>query len=469
MTTQTEITKKPLSGMLKTFWGIGDLGFQLMVSVGMYYLAFFLTDVAKLPLGVAALCSTLPSIFDFALSPTYGAVIELVKPMRWGKFRSWLILTIPLLLFLHPLQYTLIGNTAVASVIIVACACLSRPCQNIPWNANYAIVAEIAAGPEDIVMLNSRRVFWTGISSFIWSTCNVAVIGFFSGLFNSEIAGYTGLQFVCALAMVLGYFAHFKMTQGYEKLPSEEAAAETSAVKKEKTKLSDLLRNLGQNPQLLAFLIGDYGTQAAGFIATGTIAYMFTYVIQDFPMMTICLTATSIATLVGSFIAPLLGRKLSSRSLILLACFGSAALTFSKFFLWGNAWLYIAGNVIAAVPIAFINIAKQSIYADLAVLGEYRTHKDVKGFVIGMQTVPLKLGSLSRGAIIAFALAAINYVAGADPTPELQQGITTLAVIVPSAGYAFTGLVAALFVKLPASKVQEMKAEIAARKAAGTE
>gem|GEM_PF-4581121 len=30
MSAQTETTKKPLSNTIKTFWGIGDMGFTLM-------------------------------------------------------------------------------------------------------------------------------------------------------------------------------------------------------------------------------------------------------------------------------------------------------------------------------------------------------------------------------------------------------------------------------------------------------
>ena len=80
--------KKPLSPALKTFYGIGDLGFSLMTSVGMYFQTYFLTDVAGFNLALVGLIITIPGIFDAVFAPVYGAIIDAVKPMKWGKYRS---------------------------------------------------------------------------------------------------------------------------------------------------------------------------------------------------------------------------------------------------------------------------------------------------------------------------------------------------------------------------------------------
>lgn len=115
-------SKKPLSNSLKRFYGVGDLGFSLMTSVGMYFQMFFLTDVAAFDLALAATIVTIPNVLDAIFSGVYGAVIDGVKPMRWGKLRSWLIVTPPLVVIFMTLQYTKIGSDAVAAAIIIASA-----------------------------------------------------------------------------------------------------------------------------------------------------------------------------------------------------------------------------------------------------------------------------------------------------------------------------------------------------------
>jgi Na+/melibiose symporter-like transporter len=117
---------------------------------------------------------------------------------------------------------------------------------------------------------------------------------------------------------------------------------------------------------------------------------------------------------------------------------------------------------------ALTNISKQSIYADLAVLGDYKTGQDVKGFVIGLQTVPLQWASMARTIAITAGLALIGYTAGTAPTPAIKSGLVILSIVVPALGTLFCGLIVLFFVRLPREKVLEMKQEIAARKAAAS-
>ena len=72
--------KKPLSPALKTFYGIGDLGFSLMTSVGMYFQTYFLTDVAGFNLALVGLIITIPCIFDAVFAPVYGEVRQAPVP-----------------------------------------------------------------------------------------------------------------------------------------------------------------------------------------------------------------------------------------------------------------------------------------------------------------------------------------------------------------------------------------------------
>ena len=82
--------KKQLSKALKTFFGVGDLGFNWMTNIETYYFAYFLTNVAQFPMAMVTMVQTIGSVIDAALSWVYGIMLNKIKPLKWGRYRSWL-------------------------------------------------------------------------------------------------------------------------------------------------------------------------------------------------------------------------------------------------------------------------------------------------------------------------------------------------------------------------------------------
>ena len=134
----------PKSGLTKSiryFYGIGDMFFALMTSVYSYYLTFYYTNVAMLSLGTVALLVSVSSIFDSATAWVYGAVINSTKPMKWGRYRSWLVVITWLLPVTSFLLYCRIGKSeAVATVFFFIAMFASRIVQNFPYTANVAMI-----------------------------------------------------------------------------------------------------------------------------------------------------------------------------------------------------------------------------------------------------------------------------------------------------------------------------------------
>ena len=77
--------KKPVSKGLKTFFGVGDLGFNWMTNIETYYYAYFLTNIAQFPLALVTVIQTIGSVIDAALSWTYGIMLNKMKPLLWDK------------------------------------------------------------------------------------------------------------------------------------------------------------------------------------------------------------------------------------------------------------------------------------------------------------------------------------------------------------------------------------------------
>lgn len=105
-----EQKKKGLSGALKKFYGVGDCGFTLMSNIESYYFSFFLTNLAQFSLPMVTFITTVSSTVDALLSWIYGAILNSIKPMKWGRYRSWLIAIPWLVPFLYAFQFIKIGD-----------------------------------------------------------------------------------------------------------------------------------------------------------------------------------------------------------------------------------------------------------------------------------------------------------------------------------------------------------------------
>ena len=75
-------------------YGLPSFGFQLFVNMEVFYFAAFLTDFAKLPMALVGTVLMITSIFDILWVPTAGVLLE-KSNMKWGKYRSWLLVGPP--------------------------------------------------------------------------------------------------------------------------------------------------------------------------------------------------------------------------------------------------------------------------------------------------------------------------------------------------------------------------------------
>ena len=165
--------KKELSKSLKLFYGVGDMGFTLMTNVETFYFNFFLTNVAQFSVATAGVISSVASLTDACLSWVYGLILNTIKPKKWGRYRSWLLLMPWIVPIIFAFQFLRISdNEMLAAVIVTAAAIISHICWNIPYVANVSMVNVAAKTPEDKVQLTATRAAWNNLSSVLFSYMN---------------------------------------------------------------------------------------------------------------------------------------------------------------------------------------------------------------------------------------------------------------------------------------------------------
>lgn len=454
--------KKGLSGALKKFYGVGDCGFTLMSNIESYYFSFFLTNLAQFSLPMVTFITTVSSTVDALLSWIYGAILNSIKPMKWGRYRSWLIAIPWLVPFLYAFQFVKIGDGMLSAVIIIIAAIASHVAWNFAYVANVSMISVAGSTPEERSQLSSTRAAWANLSKVIFSYIGPGLAAFMAGIIG-EVNQYGAAAFVLGCVMAVLYYAHFRMFDGYETVQPEKNAKTTA---KDKTGGMDLIRALLQNPPLIALLIADLAKFMFNFVLMGVAAYYFSYIAGNSGMLPTYILVTNIFCVVGAYLSKTLSNKFSTRTTTIGVMAIQAVLLIVSFLFYNNVTLVIVLMSVAMFGYGITYACTPALYGDTIVYSEWKTGKNAAGWISGLQNVPLKVSIMTRGIIISACLAMGNFSTDIDPAQapeELKRAISIGFMIIPAIALIIA-VVALLFgFKLTREKVNQYAAEIASR------
>lgn len=410
--------KTELSTSLKWFYGIGDLGFTWMSNVETFYFNVFLTNIAGFSAATAGLISTVTSTVDACLSWIYGAILNSIKPLKWGRYRSWLVLLPWLVPFIYAFQFLKIGGDAAAPVIISIAFIVSHIVWNFGYVANVSMIAVAASNGEQRAQLASMRGTYNNLGGVLFSY----VFPFVTGLvaFVGQQNTYAAAAFIFGVLTALGYFAHFKMFDGYEVI--EEAGS--AAPSRQKTSVGDIVRSL--NVQVVSLLIADLAKWMIKFVIAAVAAYYWEVVAGNAAMQPNYILATGIAGVIGAYAAQYIGKAVGNRMAMIISFVCMAVMLIIGYFMYNNATVVF---VLITLVNFFYGVAYASspaLYADAVIYSEWKTKKNAAGWISGLQNLPLKVAVMTRGIIVNACLAA-----GAFDTLKFKLVAKTAAAATP--------------------------------------
>jgi GPH family glycoside/pentoside/hexuronide:cation symporter len=458
--------KKPLSTALKTFYGVGDLGFGLMSSVETYFFVYFLTNIAKFPMAWVAAIGSATAIGDAILSPVYGGIIAATKPKKWGRNRTWILTMPPLVVITYVFQYSKIGPDLVAAVIVVVGFVLSHIFWNLGWVANLNLIPTLANNPAERGMLSSHRSMYTAVAQMGFSYIGAPLIAFYGARAGSEVLGYPLTAGTLACVMWLAYFIIFKLTTGYEETGAEAAAAPAAA--QQKVAFGDLIKSVTQNPHLIFLLTSDFFRSMTLFVTGAAVAFYFSYVANNMALMPLYMLFTSLGSFTGATLAGFLSKKASHRTLALIGLLGGGAFMILGKLTGLNIIAVFVCGILSRVFIGALTSWVVALYAEAAIYSEWKTGRNATPFIMGSMTVSLKLAIISRGLVIPLVLGAVGFVSGLDPnlaTPEIKQAVLTVFMLFPGI-VMLIAFVLLLGFRLNNAKLEELQKEIDERKKA---
>jgi GPH family glycoside/pentoside/hexuronide:cation symporter len=441
--------------------------FSLMTSVGQYYMVFYLTNVAKMSLASVAFITAGTATLDAFTSWIYGAIINSTKPMKWGRYRSWLIAFTWLIPIFYFFQFFRIGTSeGVAVVFFFIFQYGARFVHNFPYIANTSLIPIVAKNADERVMMASSRATWNNMSKFAWSYMGVPFLAILTSALGEEYS-YGALAAILACFTVFTYWIHFKMTDGYEDTGSAEKAS-VAKTKRAKTNAKDLLIGLFANPPLIALLIADLAKWMFNFIVAGTVVYYFTYIALDRGMMATYMLIVAFLAVIGALGSRYVGKLLSGRITIIVAYLIMAAALLIGRADYTNATLVIVMISIAQLGYGMSYACSTALYGDTAVYSEWKSGKNASGWILGLQNIPLKVGSALRNIVLTAALAASGFNAKLpveEATTEVKEGICFALMVLPAIFLIVGAVVLLIGFRLPKSKLEQMQKEIAEKKA----
>ena len=453
--------KKPTSKAALRWWGVSSIGVQLMNNMDSTFFTYFLTDVAMFPVALSGMIMTATSTIGLVLSIFVGAFIGMIKPMKWGRLRSYQLVLPPITLLFFALQYTSFGNGLSAAIFMIAVHLIGHFLSTVTYTADFAMVQEIAATPQDRMKLNSNRMVGSNIGRLVTSYAVPTFVAMVQGIVTEQRA-YFILAILFSLVAMLLFFVHFKLGDGYENQFGGGVKAD------ENLKIKDIINAFVTNKYLLVIILSDLSSNVGSFVIPALNVYYYKYVAPTMPNVGLAthLMCSSVMGLIGAYVAGKVGKKANKKKPILLTAYASVVglLIVSYLVSMKNAYIFFVCQIIMQGVVGFTQPIESDIYMDVAVYHEWKTGKNCTAFIMGLLTIPLKISGVVKSFAITFLLTSVGYVAGMEATAEMMQGITKGYIQAPLIAPIIGIVVLGLFFNLNSKDVEKMQAEVNERR-----
>lgn len=444
-------------------YSLAVFGFIMLVNLNSSFTNFYLTDVAVIPVGMIATILLINRIGDMIMVPICGSIME-KSDMKWGKFRSWLLIGAPMLAIFYTLIYTNLNISPVAKgIFFTASYLLAHLFVNFIYGALYALIPLMAKSNHERSVISARRMQFTALGQILAGYVTMPMLLHFTGN-GAEVPGTRGFIFtagIFAVFMAAMFILAFVATKDFD-LPG---AIKTTNKKKEVITNKELVKITFDNPNLLAMIASETSLRVAHFGLLGVTAYYFIYVLDDIASIALFFGNLGIIQFVGSTLFSRISAKFDKRNLYLV---GLSIMVICQLI----GWLLIDSSMLFTVIIggsyigyAMSMSASPAMFADATDYSELKYGKKGKGFLMSMANMPPKLALIITGTLTGWVLTAIGYEAGIAASPEIISGIRNLTHFMPGIACILGIIVILMFNKLNMSKVQEIQDKIAQREA----
>ena len=432
----------------KVAYAAGDTASCLFYSSFAQFLMFFYTDVFGISAAAAGTMFLVTRLWDTANDPIMGMIADRTRS-RHGKFRPWLIWSLPGLMIAAVLTFTTpdLGLTGklIWAYATYTLAGMAYTAINVPYSA---LMGVMSSHSEERTVLSSFRFLGAFTGSLIVQGTMLWLVAHL-GQGNEQRGFQLTMVVYAALAGLLFYFTFAKTRERVQPPPSEKHST--------KQDLHDLLHN---GPWLALCGLGVL-TLIWISIRNAAIVYYFKYYIGSQNMASGFLVAGTVASLAGVACTKYATRLFRDKRRAYIGISLLTAVTIGLFHFIGPSnigllfGLQIVGSFISGplMPLTW------AMFADTADYAEYRFGRRSTGLIFSAGTFSQKFGWTIGGAAAGWMLAWFGFKANLEQAPDTLHGIVLLMGVVPAAIAALTA-VGVLFYKIDGAMEKEIEAAV---------
>ena len=455
-------TFRPFGWKDKVGYMLGNIANDLMFIFASLYLQVFYTDVLGINAALVGTMFLVARVVDAFTDTAMGRIADKTKATKNGKFRPWLLRAcgpVALASFLM-YQTSLAGasmtlRVAYMFVTYLFWGSICYTAINIPYGSMASVMSSES---DDRAALSTFR----GLGSLVPQILIGVVMPMFlykkleDGSQVVNAAAFPAAAAILAIASVACYIICYFMCT--ERVPVTE--------KQENISFKDTVKALFSNRALIGIVIVYVCFLGAQMMNQSISNYIF----KDYFKNTMGLTVMNAAGFAPALIlAPLavpLSSKFGKKEVgVIASVMGTIA--FAGLFLMRttNMWIYVAVSIVGSLGFGLFNLIIWAFVTDIIDDQEVRTGSREDGTIYAVCSFSRKIGQAIASALGGWSIALIGYVEGAaSQTAAVNNGIYTIATLVPAILYALVGAALVFVYNLNKAKVLENVEILKARK-----
>ncbi len=458
-----ENQKSSVSFGMRYGYGLGEFGFNFLLTFITFYLSPFLTNVVGLPMVAAASIVTATSLVKLFGMPIAGALAEGFK-FKGSTFRGWMlvgtfIFAIGGTLLFYPVK----GNAGTLTAYYVVMFFVYWLGYCLMWTNHRGLMTKISANPVDRVAVTAASSQLGTIARVIFSMISAAVVARFvmeGGVpgpvvqFTIKPIGWTVNNLVFGIIAILCFIVVSAITK---KCDSNVVTAGGPKQAAPKMTWADI-KNTFTKPMFI-FVICAIFRVAILSVMGGLLNYYVMYVVGDLSIMQVYMVATYAISFLGALLVTPLTKKIGKRNVFIYTTLASALCIFALLFVPKTSGMAF---MVCMCLFQFFGVFSSTLIpVCMADIGEYNAlvkGSKAQGLTFSIGGFALQIAAVFGTAVAGFGCVAIGF----DPAKGLTPAEALRSLYIYGLG-GLSILSALLFFLYPLT--EEYMAKLRAEKA----
>lgn len=449
------VNEKRLSEKVVSAFAMGTFMASLYYSLVNSYYNFYVTDIAMVPTDVLGTASFVVRLIFVFITPLLAAMVQ-NGHSRFGKYRKWIFIGVPLSVVFTILTFTKFSGSGVFLAIFYSITyTLSSGSSSLCGNAQMSLMNVMTDDPAQQRRLSTRRSQFQDIAKILFAATFLPLVALIGG--EDQGKGYHWVAVIIAVLAGIGYLCTAWSGKKYDIYDKDGVVAEEA--KKEKMTAKEMLHCVIKNPPLIYMLIAETLKFTAFMIFISTFAYYYQYILVDFSAITLTTTIASVVALGSSLIAPVIIRKMGSKNANMLALATYVIGMLLPRILPPSVGIFGVGFCIIYFGMSLNACAAPLQFVNSSLAYQAKTGKNTTGFTMSLYVFPVQLGIALSSGIANWLLSGMGYVPGATLTAAQTVSMQNIILVVPAVMLA-VALIANILYPLSEKKMGEVYAKL---------